>query len=147
MTILIEVALSFVGIIAFGLLFNVPRKELLFCGLVGAGCWLIYQLVLLAFPDAATAATFFAAAIVTCTSRIISNLRRMPATIYIIPGILPLVPGIGIYYTMFSAIMGDYTEALLWGFHTLRIAGVIALGLLVVLTLPRKLFTFNWLHS
>jgi len=143
MTIVIQVALSFVGTIAFSVLFNVPRKELLLCGLTGAVCWLTYQLVLLAFPEALTAATFFAASAVTCISRFISALRRMPATIYIIPGIIPLVPGIGIYYTMFSAIMGDYTDALLWGFHTLRIAGIIALGLLVVLTLPRKLFTIR----
>ena len=137
---ILQVFLAFVGTVGFSIIFNVPRKELLFCGLAGAMGWFIYQLNLMFFPYALVTATFLAAATVTCISRIVSTLRRMPATIYMIPGIIPLVPGIGIYYTMFSAVMGDYTQAMLWGVHTLRIAGVIAVGLLVVLTLPRKWF-------
>ena len=129
MTILPQIALSFIGTIGFSIIFNVPRKELLLCGLAGASGWLIYQLITMFFPDAVVAATFFGAAVVTCFSRLVSTWRRMPTTVYMIPGIIPLVPGIGIYYTMFYAVMGDYTEALLWGIHTLRIAGVIPYGL------------------
>jgi len=137
---LLQTILAFVGTIGFSIIFNVSRKELLLCGVAGASGWLVYQLITFASPGAIVAATFFAASAVTCISRFVSTLRRMPATVYMIPGIIPLVPGIGIYYTMFFAVMGDYTEALLWGVHTLRIAGVIAVGLLVVLTLPRKMF-------
>ena len=140
MDLILQVLLAFVGTIGFSIIFNVNRKELLLCGLAGACGWLIYQLVILISVDAAVAATFFAAAAVTCFGRFVSTLRHMPSTVYMIPGIIPLVPGIGIYYTMFYAVMGDYTQAMLWGIHTLRIAGVIAVGLLVVLTLPRKCF-------
>ena len=137
---LLQTFLAFVGTIGFSIIFNVNRKELLFCGTAGAAGWLIYQIIIVPYPAAAVAATFLAASVVTIISRFVSNRRHMPATVYMIPGIIPLVPGIGIYYTMFFAVMGDNSEALLWGLHTLRISGVIAVGLLTVLTLPRKWF-------
>ena len=143
MNILMQIPLSFIGTIGFSIIFNVPKKQLLFCGLAGSSGWLVYQLMLMAFPEADVIATFLGAIVVTFLSRIISTLRRMPTTVYMIPGIIPLVPGIGIYYTMFNVVMGDYEGALLWGIHTLRAAGVISLGLLVVLTLPRKWFTIK----
>ena len=138
-----QVLLAFIGTIGFSIIFNVGKRELVLCGAAGAAGWLVYQLVIMAWPGSFTSATFFGAMAVTCISRLVANLRRMPATVYMIPGIIPLVPGIGIYYTMFFVVMGDNSEALLWGIHTLRIAGVIAVGLLIVLTLPRRLFMFS----
>jgi len=41
---------------------------------------------------------------------------------------------------MYHIIHGDNTYALLRGIETLMIAGVIAIGLLIVLSLPRKFF-------
>lgn len=147
LTTLLQIFLAFVGTVGFSIIFNVPKKELLLCGLAGAGGWLIYTVTILFLSDAVVVATFFAASVVTCISRFVSTWRKMPATVYMMPGIIPLVPGIGIYYTMFHAVMGENTEALMWGFQTLRIAGVIALGLLVVLTLPRKLFLIGKISS
>ncbi|MCL2397024.1 MAG: threonine/serine exporter family protein [Defluviitaleaceae bacterium] len=139
---MLQILLAFAGTVGFSIIFNVPRRELALCGIAGACGWFVLQLTMGFIPNAGVADTFFAAMAVTCISRIFSFMRKMPVTVYMIPGIIPLVPGTGIYHTMFNAIMGDYTEALLWGIQTLRTAGVIAVGLLVVLTLPPKLFSF-----
>ena len=136
----VQIVLSFVGTIGFSIIFNVPIKELIYCGVAGAFGWLVYQISITFFADAAVAAIFLSAASVTIIARFISYRRKMPVLVYMIPGVIPMVPGAGIYYTMFYAVMGDYSEALLQGAHTLRTAGLIAVGLLVVLTLPRKLF-------
>ena len=134
--------MSFIGTMGFSIIFNVPRRELLVCGLAGAAAWLVYQVTLQISPDAVVVATLLGAMTVTYISRIASYIRHMPVTIYMIPGVIPLVPGAGIYYTMFNAVMGYNDQALLLGFETLRTAGVIAVGLLIVLSLPRKMFTF-----
>ena len=58
----------------------------------------------------------------------------------IIGGIIPLVPGAGIYYTVYAFITGDNAGALFKGVETLKIAGAIALGIVLVLALPRGVF-------
>lgn len=137
----LQVFLAFIGTMGFSLIFNVPKKELLYCGIAGAGGWLIYQLVHVTMHEAIVVGILLGAMMVTCISRIISFSRKMPVTVYMIPGVIPLVPGAGIYFTMFHVVMGENPEALLRGIETLRNAGVIALGLLVVLSMPPKLFT------
>ena len=139
---ILQIVLSFVGTMGFSIIFNVPRKELLLCGIVGAAGWAVYRLIFDASPDFVVVAILFGAVTVTCISRVLSYTRKMPVTIYMIPGIIPLVPGAGIYYTMFHAVMGENTQALMLGIETLRNAGVIAVGLLVTLSLPPKLFSF-----
>jgi len=140
---LLQVVLSFVGTIGFSIIFNVPRKELLLCGAAGASGWLVYQIIINAAPGAAVAATLFASMTTTYISRILSFVRKMPSTVYMIPAVIPLVPGAGIYYTMFHAVMGDNSESLLWGIETLRTAGLISVGLLIILSLPRQLFSIG----
>ena len=131
--------LAFVGTIGFSIIFNVPRRELLFCGIGGALGWLLFTTL----EDSPFIGVLLGAMVVTCVSRILSVRRKMPATLYIIPGIIPLVPGVGIYFTMFFIVTGEHYEALLRGVQTLGMAGVIALGLLIVLSLPRRLFNFG----
>ncbi len=36
---------------------------------------------------------------------------KKPATVYIIPGIVPLVPGAGMYYTMLALVEKDFLLA------------------------------------
>jgi uncharacterized membrane protein YjjB (DUF3815 family) len=140
--VILQIALAFVGTMGFSIIFNVPRKELLLCGIAGAAGWAVHRLIFQASPDFIVAAILFAAITVTCISRILSYARKMPVTVYMIPGVIPLVPGAGIYYTMFHAVMGENTQALILGIETLRNAGVIAVGLLITLSLPPKLFSF-----
>ena len=142
MTMLLQIILAFIGTMGFSIIFNVPRKELLLCGIAGAVGWAVYRLIFDASPDFVVAAILFGAVAVTCISRVLSFTRKMPVTIYMIPGIIPLVPGAGIYYTMFHAVMGENTQALMLGIETLRNAGVIAVGLLIILSLPSKMFSF-----
>lgn len=140
MTTLLQIALSFVGTMGFSIIFNVPRKELLLCGIAGAAGWGIFWTMLNVSPDFEVAGIFFGAIAVTCISRVLSYTRKMPVTVYMIPGIIPLVPGARIYYTMFHAVMGENTMAMIMGIETLRNAGVIAVGLLITLSLPSKMF-------
>jgi len=134
--------MSFIGTMGFSIIFNVPRKELVCCGIGGAIGWIIYQIITGATSDGLLA-TFFAAMAVCSVARIWSLRRKMPVMLYMIPGIIPLVPGAGIYYTMFNAVTGETIQAMLRGIQTLSIAGIIAIALLLTLSLPRKLFDID----
>ncbi|MCL2372455.1 MAG: threonine/serine exporter family protein [Defluviitaleaceae bacterium] len=131
--------LAFFATTGFCLVFNVPRREFAFCGMVGALGWIVYQLALLA-TGGGIVSVFFAAMAIAYLSRVLSFWRKMPINLFMIPGVIPLVPGVGIYYTMLYTISGENAAALMRGIETLMVAGVISIGLLIVLSLPRGLF-------
>ncbi|MCL2575460.1 MAG: threonine/serine exporter family protein [Defluviitaleaceae bacterium] len=140
---ILSMFLSAIAVMGFSIIFNVPRKELIFCGLTGIAGWIVLTLITSVMYDGIVAATFLASITVTTFSRILSSVRKMPSTIYMIPGIIPLVPGLRIYFTMFYAVSGELNEAVQTGITAITIAGVIAVGLLIVLSLPRKWFSFG----
>ena len=85
-------------------------------------------------------ASFAATLILTALSRCFAVWRRTPITIFLICGIFPLVPGAGIYYTAYYFIVGDNAMAAAKGTETLKIAVAITLGIVLILSLPQKIF-------
>ncbi|MCL2169390.1 MAG: threonine/serine exporter family protein [Defluviitaleaceae bacterium] len=140
---ILQVILCIMAVIGFSLIFNVPRRELIFCGFTGAGGWLVLTLVTTGLAGSAVVGTLLAAMTASVFGRILSSLRKMPSTLYIIPGVLPLVPGSLLYRTMVYIVNGEHSLAVVQGVEALSRAGVIALGLLVVLSLPRRFFAFK----
>lgn len=120
----------------FCILFHVPLRCMLPAAAIGGMGWFAYQL-LMELGLGITASVFIAACLVAMLADICSRLIKEAATVFVIPGILPLVPGSGIYYTMFHFIRGNMDKAGAWGARTLMIAGAIALGLLVVASVIR----------
>lgn len=123
-------------------MFNVSKKEILICGLTGGTGWLIYNLAVDA-NYSIVASTFFSAVVITALSRIFANIRKTPITVFLISGIIPLVPGAGIYYTLFNIVTSNNYNAALKGIETMKIAGAIAIAIIIVLSLPRYFFTFG----
>jgi uncharacterized membrane protein YjjB (DUF3815 family) len=60
--------------------------------------------------------------------------------VFLISGIFALVPGAGIYYTAYYFIMGDNAMAVAKGVETFKIAVALAVGIVLVLALPGRLF-------
>lgn len=140
-TILIQTAVAFGATIAFSTLFNIPRRELLFCGATGAAGWFVCRLIAMLIPGSIVMGTFFGALALTVISRVLSFARKTPVLVYLIGGILPLVPGAGLYYTIYNLIItGDTAKAFDKGLETAKLTGVIAIGIMCVLSLPRKMF-------
>jgi len=55
---------------------------------------------------------------------------KVPVSVYLIPSLIPLVPGGALYETMTHMVSGAYSEAVTWGLHALRVAIGIASGIL-----------------
>ena len=91
-----EMAAAAVGTAAFSVLFSVPKKYYGLCAACGAIGWLVYFCF---HWDGLSPAesTFFSAAAVIFLSRLFAVWERCPATLFMIPGIFPIVPGAGIY--------------------------------------------------
>ena len=135
-----EVLMSFIGVIAFSVILEVPKSEYLYTGLAGA----IGQLALIVFVnliDSEIYATLIASIILTFTSRVFSVYRRIPATIYLRTGIFPLVPGAGIYYTAYYIFSHEAGKAAVAGIDAISKALALALGIMIAAQIPQKIFS------
>ncbi len=136
---LVQCAVSFAAVMAFAILFHAPRREWVPCGLTGMVGWVVYWLAVQG-GISVVAAAFCGTLGLARLSRVLAVVRRCPVTVFLTGGIFPLVPGAGIYYTVYAFITGDNAAAVFKGVETLKIAGVIALGIVLVLALPKGVF-------
>ena len=125
---------AFCSTVGFCILFHVPKRHILPASLVGACGWLTY-VVCLASDSGSVLGCFAASCIVALLSDIFSRIFKDAATIFIIPGILPLVPGANMYYTMLAILDRDMDKTASIGTETMLMAGAIAVALLMVASL------------
>ncbi len=135
----IEFIVAFFATAAFSILFNVPKRQWAFAGLTGGAGWLCYRLAAERWD--VVVATFIAVLIVTLLSRVLAVVRKSPVTVFLVAGIFPLVPGVGIYYTSYYFMMSDMSLASQKGVETIKIAVAIAIGIMCVLIIPQKVFS------
>lgn len=127
-----------VGTVAFSVLFSVPKKQYPVCGFIGGFGWLICWTFIHVFQTGAMEANFAATIFITMASRIGSTVRKCPVTLFLIAGIFPEVPGIGIYKTIYFSLLDDRALSLHYGRETLGIAIAIVLGIILVFEIPQK---------
>jgi uncharacterized membrane protein YjjB (DUF3815 family) len=81
---------------------------------------------------------YFAATIVAALySEVFARIRKCPAVSFLVVAIFPLIPGAGVYYTMNYALAGELSNFVSKGIHTISVAGVMAVGILLASTVVR----------
>ena len=130
MNLIKQFVLSFMSTIGFAVLFSAPKETIGFAGLTGATGWVLFSITSKIFQSN-IAGTFFGAITVGLLGELLARLCKKPATIYITSGIIPLVPGAGMYYTMLAIIENDFTMAANKGVETFFIAAAIAIGIII----------------
>ena len=121
--IFIQFIAGFVVSASFGIFFNAPKKSVFTCGLIGAIGWLVHVMTNLLLVDGAVC--------VGVLSTNASRILKLPATIFIYTGMVPLVPGYGMYNTMQNIVTKNYGVASQVGIETILQAGAIAMGILL----------------
>ena len=129
---------AFLGTVAFSVLFSVPKEHYPLCGTIGGLGWLICWICTNPFHMSAVTGSFIATVFIVTASRIGSTVRKCPVTLFLIAGIFPLVPGIGIYRTVYYTLMQESAQSLYYGRQTLGIALAMVLGIVFVFEIPQK---------
>jgi uncharacterized membrane protein YjjB (DUF3815 family) len=135
-----QFALALIATTAIGVLFSAPKKELLLCGLSGAISWIVYY-VIHQYSDNVVLPSLIAAFVLTVYSRCVAVNRLCPATTYLLPGIFPLVPGAGIYYTAYFMITNQPLQSSEKGLETLEVALAIVFGIIFGSAIPQSVFS------
>ncbi len=125
---------AFFSCAAFSVFFNLRVKWMPLTCLGGSLGWLVY---LLLGWQSDVYAYFVATIVIALYSEVMARVCRVPVTLFLTTGILPLVPGAGMYYTMKYCASGDMAMFMETGVHTLALAGAIALGIVLVTSLVR----------
>lgn len=133
-----QLIISFLSTIGFSILFNSPKETLGYTGIAGASGWILYTITTKLFSSN-IAGSFFGALTVGILGELLARLSKKPATLYITPGIIPLVPGAGMYYTMLALIKNDFNMATSKGVETFFIAAAISIGIIISSTFSRSI--------
>jgi len=126
--------------LGFAIVFNAPFKELHLCGITGAIGWLVFYALLYHTSMHSIASSLIATFVLTLFARSFAVYRQHPVTVYLLPGIFPLVPGAGIYYTAYYLIDGNQALFAQKGTETLEIALAIVFGIIFGSAIPQLLF-------
>jgi uncharacterized membrane protein YjjP (DUF1212 family) len=123
----------------FAVLFDVPRRALLPCALVGAVGYATRGGSVLLVPSLPPeGAMFLAGFVIVLLSEPISYALRMPTSIFVIPGFIPLVPGVLAFRAVLELAAQDYTAGTGTLVQTSLRVGALAAGLGTSQALTRR---------
>lgn len=131
-----QAAISFVSVIGFSIIFNLPRKLLPAAGLAGMLGWLVY-VTLRAIEVSFIIPAFVGSFVVGIVGEHLATSKKHPAILFVIPGIIPFVPGYGIYFTMLHIIEKNFDLAMTTGAESLFVAISIACGIVLATSISR----------
>ena len=127
---------TFIACIGFSIIFNIHGPGIFICALGGTITWAAYCAATFIKFDLFTA-YFIAAVVAAAYSEIMARIRKYPAISYLVIAIFPLIPGAGIYYTTSHLVRGEAEAFSQKALETIGVAGVIAVGILMVSTIVR----------
>ena len=128
--ILLEMVVAFVAVFFIAVTLEAPKRTLRYGAMAGGLGWGVY-LVGLLFMDI-VAATFMASLFIAWIAHLFARYLKTPVTIYFIPAFITLVPGAGVYQSVYSFINKEYALAQQHLVLTLQISGAIALSIFIV---------------
>lgn len=133
----------FVAVYAYAIMIVSPKKYLIWAGLSGAVSGFVYFICTAGQMDVVVS-SFWSALTAGVISHIFARVLKAPVTMFLIGGILPTVPGNGIYQIMHHILENDRSKAGYYLAQTLEIAGAIALAIFLMDTFFRVIQRGEW---
>ena len=131
--IIVEIFGAFVSSLGFCIMFNIHGPGMLLCATGSVLTWVMYRLCQ-NWGIGEVMAYFWSTIVAASYSEIMARVRKYPAISYLVVSIFPLIPGAGVYYTMSHAVHGDMASFSDQGTHTIAIAAMMAVGIILVST-------------
>ena len=138
MTELIEIAAAGFGSFFFSMLFHLRDIKLLAAGLGGVCTWSICVAVTSA-SGSDYLAFFLSAAVASTAAELLARGFKTPTTTFVVPLLIPLIPGGSLYYAMSAAVQQDWALFAEKGQQTLFLSISLAAGIMAVSSLKKLL--------
>lgn len=98
------ILLSITASLGFSMVFEIHGKDLIFAALGGGLIRVFFILLIYAIPTYRIAYMTLAAFIAALYADIVATFQKKPATVFLYPSIIPLIPGDLVLYTFFGVI-------------------------------------------
>lgn len=141
------IAGSFFGSLGFALLYNLRGKRPWIPAAGGALFWAFY--LLFRHQGGSAYMGFFASAVLlTAYAELWAIALKTPVTVFLIPTVIPFIPGGGLYYSVSALLRGDMPAFAAKSVETLGLAMALAVGIMLVTSLarPARLFLDRLRH-
>lgn len=139
----VQAVAAFLGTVGFAVLYGVPRKEYIHASVCSTIGWIAYLLMIRLAGATVIESTFVATLVVVLVSRFMAVDRRCPVIVFQICGVFPLIPGAGIFWTVYYIVNKQLSEAFSSGFTALGMAVAIVLGIIFITSLPGRMFKIS----
>ena len=135
---ILQIIFSFFASLGFGIIFNIKGKNLIFASIGGSIGWITY--ITLGETNIPVVLCYLISSIIISTySEIMARVLKTPVTTIIIASLMPLVPGAGMYYTVYEAILGNLHNSILKGIQTMSYALSLAVGIILISTITKQI--------
>jgi uncharacterized membrane protein YjjB (DUF3815 family) len=131
-----EFLLAAVATLGFGLLFNVPRRALFLCCLVG-GVGRLVRLIAVSLGASSVGGSYLGALAVGLLGYLLARTFRMPRMVFTVTGVIPMIPGVPAFGTLLELASGNIDAGLHNAVDTVLIGGALAMGLTTVRVISR----------
>lgn len=129
--IVVQLIVALTGSWGFAILFGVRPKLAVPASFGGFFGWAIY-LLLENSGQGIFISCFVAAAFAAFYAEVLARVLKAPATLFLVPSFIPLIPGSTLYYTMSNAVARDWEQVRYYGNRTWQYALAIAGGISLV---------------
>jgi uncharacterized membrane protein YjjP (DUF1212 family) len=133
-----QIVAAFFGTSAFAVLFGVPRRYYVACGISGTLGWITYLCLTRLAGASAVEATFFATIVVVLSAYVFAHRLKCPVIVFLVCGIFPLVPGAGVFWTSYNIVSDQLSAALQSGFLAMKVTVAIVFGIIIVTEVLRR---------
>jgi uncharacterized membrane protein YjjB (DUF3815 family) len=135
---MVLIVATIIGVGGVAIMFGAAKKHIPW-GIVSAIiCCVAYELCLIVGWDLFIA-SLVASLLTSAYSYVMARVLKIPATFMIILGILPLVPGARLYYTMLGLVNSDMDMFYYYGETVLLIAAGLAVGIIAITAIFRPI--------
>lgn len=137
-TILFHMIFSFISSVTFGVLCNVPRKSLISGGLIGMIGWMGYW-GLSSNGVGVFLSSLCCSLLLAYAGQIAAHLFKKPLTVFFVPGLVPVVPGITFYEGFKKLLLNEYEQS----FYVFLDVAYCAVGITCGLVIASIVFRFT----
>lgn len=127
----IQLATSFIASVAFAIMFRINKRHLIHVGFGGTLTYAVYY-TLLFFTSSLFVASFVSSMVTALYAEFFARIRRAPTIVFVIPGIVPTVPGGSLYRGMRDLLLKNVDGAIENFSSTLEVGIGIAGGIVAV---------------
>lgn len=133
---------ALIGTLGFSLIFGLRKNKLIVAVIGGFSVWAIYALVRYFVPKDVFLCNFLAALFGMFYSQLMARLLKAPATLFLFPAIIVLVPGGMLYYTMSNIILGNTAVGFTMMLETGKVTVALAFGTVIAMVTTKIIYIF-----